>query len=74
MKLDKKYYVEWSVEDHLHRSEVILPQEIADTLTIREYHNYVKDYIKEYYESITKVGTRVEIRSIKYMGTVLRIE
>ncbi len=69
MKIEQKYYVEWTVNDQLHRSEVILGKEIPLT----ERFPYIKDYIKEYWESITKAGTRVKVTKIEYKGTVTRI-
>lgn len=73
MKKEKKYYVEWSVNDYLHKSEVILGDEIAETLPLEEQHDFVKRWIKEYFKRITVPGTKVKIQSIVYKGTVFRI-
>jgi hypothetical protein len=69
MKQEHKYYVEWRTDDYLRRSEVILGKELPMT----ERFPYIKDYIKEYWESITKAGTKVEVTKVKYLGTVMRI-
>jgi hypothetical protein len=69
MKTEHKYYVEWSVDGHLHRGEVILGKEIPLT----ERFPFVKAHIEEYYESITKAGTKVRVRKVVYKGIVLRI-
>jgi len=69
MKTEHKYYVEWMVLDQLHKGEVILGKE----LPLTKRFPYIKDYIKEYWENITKKGTIVEVCKVKYVGTVLRI-
>lgn len=69
MKQEHKYYVEWKVDDYLQRGEIILGIEMP--LTKR--FPYIKDYVKEYWESITSAGTKVVVTKVKYLGTVMRI-
>jgi hypothetical protein len=69
MKQEQKFYVEWKTDDYLRRGEIILGIEMP--LTKR--FDYVKDYVKEYWESITQAGTKVVVTKVKYLGTVLRI-
>lgn len=69
MKEEHKYYVEWTVEDFLHRKEIILGAE----LPYSERLPFIRDYIKKYWIGITKEGTRVEVCKVEYKGTVLRI-
>lgn len=69
MKQEHKYYVEWTVNDQLYTSEVIL----GVKLPLTKRFPYIKDYVKKYWERITETGTKVVVRSVVYKGTVLRI-
>lgn len=70
MKTEHKYYVEWTVDDFLHKKEIVLSVE----LPLMERFPYIKDYVTKYWTRITKKGTRVEVRKVEYKGTILRIE
>ena len=69
MKTEHKYFVEWKVDDYLRRGEIILGIEMPLT----ERFPFVKDYIKEYWESISEAGRKVVVTKVKYLGTVSRI-
>jgi hypothetical protein len=69
MKQEHKYYVEWTVNDQLYTSEVIL----GVKLPLTKRFPYIKYYVKKYWERITETGTKVVVRSVVYKGTVLRI-
>ena len=69
MKQEHKYYVEYSLDDYLRKGEVVL----GIDMPLTKRFPFIKNHIKEYFESITKAGTKVEVRTVKYLGTVLRI-
>ena len=69
MKQEQKYYVEWKTDDYLQRGEITLGIEMP----LSKRFAYIKDYVKEYWESITSAGTKVEVTKVKYLGTVMRI-
>ena len=64
MKRELKYHVEYTIDDSLREEEIIVSKSMCESL---------KNRIIEEIKNVTRPGTKVEVKSIKYIGTVLRI-